>query len=64
MSDILDLIITIPPLKEQLEIINVLNQIVNNIDLLINNHENKIKLLKEYRHSLISSIVTGKISMT
>ena len=64
MSDILDLVITIPTIQEQKDIVKSLDLKVNYIDLLILKHDNKIELLNEYRQSLISSVVTGKIRIT
>ena len=64
MNDILDLLITIPPLEEQKNIVKLLNLKLDNINLLIIKNTKKIELLKEYRQSLISSVVTGKIEIT
>ena len=61
MNDILDLVITIPPIKEQKEIVKMLDIKVSKIDLSVFKHGKKIELLNEYRLSLISSLVTGKI---
>jgi type I restriction enzyme S subunit len=55
--------ITIPPIKEQKEIIEHLNEITKEIDELVSMEQNKIELLKEYRQSLISEVVTGKIKV-
>ena len=64
MSDIQDLLITIPPLEEQKNIVKLLNLKFDDINLLINKNTKKIELLKEYRQSLIFSVVTGKIRIT
>ena len=55
--------IPIPPLKEQLEILEFLNVKIPIVDTAISNTQKKIELLKEYRQSLISEAVTGKIDV-
>ena len=56
--------IPIPGIKEQMEIIDFLNLRVKEIDDLVSMEQKKIDLLKEYRQSLISEVVTGKIKVT
>ena len=53
-----------PPLNEQKIISKCLEEKVNNIDSLVEKLNRKIDMLIEFRHSLISSIVTGKIRIT
>lgn len=53
-----------PPLNEQKEIAKKLRDSNNSIQTLINRNSNKINLLNEYRQSLISSVVTGKVRVT
>jgi type I restriction enzyme S subunit len=53
-----------PPLNEQNEIVNYLDSKTVEIDNLIDLEQNKIDLLNEYRQSLISEVVTGKIKVT
>lgn len=55
--------ITIPPIIEQNEIVEHLNEITKEINDLISLEQNKIELLKEYRQSLISEVITGKIKV-
>ena len=55
--------IPIPTVKEQLEILEFLNVKIPIIDTTISNTQKKIELLKEYRQSLISEAVTGKIDV-
>ena len=55
--------IPIPTVKEQLEILEFLNVKIPIIDTAISNARKRIKLLKEYRQSLISEAVTGKIDV-
>ena len=53
----------LPPIDEQVEIVNHLNQQTEKIDNLIHSYENYIDLLQEYRTALISEAVTGKIDV-
>ena len=53
----------LPPLSEQRTIANFLDHKTQQIDELIATEERKIELLKEYRQSLISEAVTGKIDV-
>ena len=55
--------IPLPPLSEQTQIANFLNRKTKQIDELITTEQRKIELLKEYRQSLISEAVTGKIDV-
>lgn len=61
MEDLDQYWIPVPPVSEQMNIINKLNSILNRSDQVTNNLVKKISLLKEYRQSLISSAVTGKV---
>lgn len=61
MEVIGNLSIVVPPIKEQQEIINYLDQQTKEIDDLVRLEQKKIELLKEYRQSLISEVVTGKV---
>ena len=53
----------IPPLSEQEQIVSYLDDITSQIDKTIDIEKKKIELLKEYRQSLISNVVTGKIKV-
>ena len=55
--------LNLPPLKEQKQIANFLDHKTKQIDELIAAEHRKIELLKEYRQSLISEAVTGKIDV-
>lgn len=57
------LIITIPPIDEQKVIVLTLNSKVKNFNELINIISVQIEKLKEYRQSIISEAVTGKIDV-
>ena len=64
MGVIENLKIVLPPLQEQQPIIDFLNHKIIDIDNLVDLEQKKIDLLKEYRQSLISEVVTGKIKVT
>jgi type I restriction enzyme S subunit len=49
--------------NEQQQIVEYLDEQTQKIDSSIQTEERKIELLKEYRQSLISSVVTGKIDV-
>ena len=55
--------IPLPPLSEQKQIVNFLSRKTGQIDELITIEGRKIELLREYRQSLISEVVTGKIDV-
>ena len=50
----------LPPFKEQQQIVEYLDEQTQLIDNTISIEEKRIELLKEYRQSLISEVVTGK----
>ncbi len=53
----------IPPVEEQIEIVNYLNDRTKKIDEAIGFKQQEIEKLKEYKSSLINSAVTGKIKI-
>ncbi|MDN5316099.1 MAG: type restriction enzyme subunit [Thermoanaerobacterium sp.] len=55
--------IPLPNIKEQEEIVEYLIKLTNKIDDLISDISTQIQKLKEYRQSLISEAVTGKIDV-
>ena len=55
--------IPIPTYQEQTQIANFLDRKTGQIDELIAAEQRKVELLKEYRQSLISEAVTGKIDI-
>lgn len=63
MKVIENLFIVIPNLQEQYEIIEFLDQKTSEIDEVIRDVEEGINNLREYRQSLISEAVTGKIDI-
>jgi type I restriction enzyme S subunit len=52
-----------PDRDEQEQIVSYLDQKTGEIDSTIDSEKKKIDLLKEYRQSLISSVITGKIKV-
>ena len=58
-----EMVIPLPPKKEQQEIIASIEPIIVYIDTLIQKQEQMIELLTEYRSSLIHHAVTGKIDL-
>jgi type I restriction enzyme, S subunit len=56
--------IPFPPESEQIEIFKHLDTDLKKIDYLIEKHMDQINLVTEYRQSLISSVVTGKLRVT
>lgn len=55
--------VCLPSLKEQKQIVDYLDKKTKKIDLLLSKVESQIKKLQEFRESLISSAVTGKIQV-
>lgn len=55
--------VLIPSLTEQQEIVEYLDKHIKEIDDLVLLEQKKIELLKEYRQSLISEVITGKIKV-
>lgn len=52
-----------PSLEEQNQIVSYLENQMKEIDDLVSTEQKKIDLLKEYRKSLISEVVTGKVKV-
>ena len=57
------MLVTLPPLKEQTQIAEFLDKETNKIDALVEKKGKSIELLKEYRTELISATVNGKIDV-
>lgn len=55
--------IILPPLSEQEQIVEYIDTHTIEIDKLISIEQRRIETLKEYRQSLISEVVTGKIKV-
>ena len=62
-KNIFDFCVTLPPISEQEHIVSYLDEKTSQIDKTIDIEKKKIQLLKEYRQSLISNVVTGKIKV-
>ena len=54
----------LPPIKEQIEIVNKIKKEIKKIDSDIKNEQNRIQLLNEFKYSLISEVVTGSKRLT
>jgi type I restriction enzyme, S subunit len=63
-KDISDFFIPLPNTQEQQNIVYYLNEQTQLIDTSIQKEQLRIEKLKEYRQSLISDVVTGKIKVT
>ena len=63
LDKIKEFIVLLPPVEEQKVITKYINNKTDEIDLLINDIQLQIQKLKEYRQSLISEAVTGKINV-
>ena len=55
-----DIKVPVPPIQEQQQIVEYLDEQTQLIDKTISIEKKRIELLKEYRQSLISEVVTGK----
>lgn len=55
--------IVLPPIGEQQEIISILDEKCSAINCLISKEQETVKKLREYRSSLITAAVTGKIDV-
>jgi len=55
--------VVVPPLQEQQQIVDYLDKETSRIDKLVDIESKRIVLLKEYRQSLISEVVTGKVDV-
>jgi len=64
LDKIRELLLICPPLSEQSEIVSYLDEHTQLIDKTVSIEEKRIELLKEYRQSLISEVVTGKRKVT
>ena len=53
----------IPPINEQQQIVEYIDNRTKEIDDLVSMEQKKIDLLKEHRQSLISDVITGKIDV-
>ncbi len=63
LEKIKELLIILPPLSEQQEIVSYLDKQTSKIDKAIAQKQEQIVKLKEYKQSLINEVVTGKIKV-
>jgi type I restriction enzyme, S subunit len=63
IDDLKNIFITIPPVEDQQQIAIYLDDKTSKIDMIIEEVNHSIKLLKEHRSALISAAVTGKIDV-
>lgn len=63
LSNMGDFQMVLPPIQEQHQIVEFLDTRTKEIDDLVSMEQKKIDLLKEYRQSLISEVITGKIDV-
>jgi type I restriction enzyme S subunit len=63
IDNIKNFTISFPSISEQNEIVDTLNLKTKEMDELVLLEQKKIEILKEYRQSLISEVITGKIKV-
>ncbi|MDT7525109.1 restriction endonuclease subunit S [Pseudidiomarina sp. GXY010] len=63
-SDIKNFVHPLPPIGEQLEIIEHVKMVEESLDSVVLDLEKQIENIKEYKTTLINSAVTGKIKIT
>lgn len=56
--------ICLPPCSEQIENVTRLREKISKLQELVNKNNNQIEKLQEYRRSLITAAVTGKLDIT
>lgn len=57
------MLIVVPPVSEQEEIVNFITRKSLKIDRLVVELTNQVEYLKEYKQRLIADVVTGKINV-
>ena len=62
-DDLYNIIVQVPPEDEQLQIVEYIENQIIKIDKAIELQQNYISKLKEYKASLIDSVVTGKVKV-
>ena len=63
MADFVNLTIPLPPLDEQTQILTFIQEFSQKIEKAIHLKAQEIETLKEYKGSLINSVVTGKVKV-
>lgn len=64
MSLMSNFLMILPPFAEQKKIVEYLDEKVSKIDKITSNIDDQIKILKEFRKTLINDVVTGKVKVT
>ena len=59
-----DQVLIIPPIQEQQKIVKFLDEQTKLIDKICSIEEKRLELLKEYRKSLVSHTVSGKVRVS
>jgi type I restriction enzyme S subunit len=62
-TELINIKVLVPTYSEQQQIVKHLDSLTKEMDDLVSMEQNKIDLLKEYRQSLISEVITGKIDV-
>jgi len=62
-ADLFDIYVAVPPIKEQTEILEYIENANTKIATAISLKEQEIEKLKEYKMSLIDGVVTGKVKV-
>lgn len=63
LDDVKNLIVLMPPIEEQKNIVGFLDREVSTLNVAISRLEKEIDLIQEYRTALIAAAVTGKIDL-
>ena len=58
-----NLTVALPPISEQVAIVEYLDRVTAKIDIAVAGAERQIELLNEYRTRLIADVVTGKLDV-
>lgn len=58
-----NILMTVPPKREQVEILRYLKGVLSKVDRMANKAKNVIEKMEEYRSAIITSAVTGKIDV-
>lgn len=63
IGDLRNITIAFPPYEEQIQLVTIIENALKQFDVMLNNSEKEIELLKEYKTALISEVVTGKVDV-
>lgn len=62
-NEVQNSLIVVIPMSEQIEIVDYLDHSLKNIEVLEEKYKQQVDLLRKYKESLISEVVTGKIDV-